>query len=134
MDLKTFVSETLTQIVAGVADAKREIEEMAVGAAVNPAFVTGSSEHGPPSDVEFDVAVTVVSTERTGERHEASGSAGGVLAVVGLKVSGKLDGEDVKEDRREGVSRVKFSVKLAQPANIRKQAEHRIPRGGRGVV
>lgn len=121
MDLRTFVAETLTQIVGGVADAKAAIDDMDVGAKVNPDRTYSDKQHGEPTDVEFDVAVTVASAFRDGKQHEAGASASGVLAVVGLTVSGKVAGDETNEAREEAVSRVKFKVKLAQPAHVEKR-------------
>lgn len=124
MDLKTFVKETLVQIVAGVAEAKAEVAAMGVGAAVNPETTYSGSgpDHAAPTDVSFDVAVTVVSASKDREEHEATGSAGGVLAVVGLKIGGKVDGSAEREDREEAVSRIKFAVKLGQPGDVHRKA------------
>jgi hypothetical protein len=59
MDLKTFVTQSLTQIVEGLSAAQKQIAEMDVGAAVNPGVVDASAERkiGKASAVEFDVAV-----------------------------------------------------------------------------
>lgn len=130
MDLKTFVRETLVQIVAGVAEAKAEVAAMGVGAAVNPETTYSGSgpDHASPTDVSFDVAVTVVSASKDREEHEATGSAGGVLAVVGLKIGGKVEGAAEREDRQEAVSRIKFAVKLGQPGDVNRKAHSPIPR------
>ncbi len=134
MDLRTFVKETLTQIVGGVADAKAEVAAMGVGAAVNPetTYSGAGPDHAAPTDVSFDVAVTVVSASKDREGHEASGSAGGMLAVVGLKIGGKVDGAAEKEEREEAVSRIRFAVKLGQPGDVKRQSSASIPGMARG--
>jgi hypothetical protein len=70
MDLKTFVAQTLIQIVEGVNDAKNHINALGIGAAVNPETTFGSD--GPPHaaarNVEFDVAGEGADGRRKGTR------------------------------------------------------------------
>lgn len=115
MDLKSFVAETLVQIVEGVADAQKRIRELDVGAAVNPNSIADTSKDklGVATPVEFDVAVTVTdeSASKTG-----AGSTVGFLSVVSAKVDAKAEASD--SVRNEAVSRVQFVVRLAQPADL----------------
>lgn len=127
MDLRTFVFESLTQIVAGVADAKKFIEEMNVGAAVNPDIAYNNQRNVSGSDVAFDVAITIANANRSAEQQGIDGSAGGFLAVAGAKVSGSSGDSASREDSEEAVSRVRFVVKLAQPANIEARRSPTIP-------
>ncbi len=133
MDLKTFVAQTLIQIVEGVNDAKTHINALGIGAAVNPETTFGSD--GPPHaaarNVEFDVAVTVASNDRDKDGHQVEGSAGGVLAVVALRAKAQTAGETVHEQREESVSRVKFSVQLGQPGNVERKPMPRMPSSAR---
>lgn len=115
MDLKTFVAETLTQIVAGVHDAQKQISDMNAGAAVNPAPIASDAKRkiGKASPVEFDVAVVVADESRKTEGVEASV---GLLSVVTAKLAGRIETSEAA--RNEAISRIKFSVELAQPADL----------------
>jgi len=111
VDLKEFVSETLLQIVNGVADA--QIQATTAGARVNPRLVGGqthaaglgflASSHGPAQIVQFDVALTV---------KEGSGTKGGIGIVAGI-VSLGSSGQSSAEN--SSISRVKFNVPLTLP-------------------
>lgn len=121
MDLQTFVSETLVQIVAGVKEAQSKIAELGTNASVNPGWVyeTQRKKNGQASPVEFDVALTVIqqssdsSAERTGGKLK-----GGVLSVFSAEVGTEFGDARSGSEKSETVSRVKFSVSLAQPAEI----------------
>ena len=132
MDLKTFVSETLFQIAAGVADVKGRFEIEGVEAEVNPA--TRETQNSAfPSPVEFDVAVTV--TDESGDgSSETIGGKVGVLSVLSLQASAQAAQDRSKGRREENVSRVRFTVQLAQPGHITRPKPVRIPdartRGG----
>jgi hypothetical protein len=128
MDLKTFVSQSLIQIIEGVADAKQHIEGLGIGAAVNPETTFGSGpNHATASNVEFDVAVTVANVARDKDGHQIEGSAGGVLAVVALRAKASTAGETAHEAREESISRVKFTVKLGQPGNVERRPMPTVP-------
>jgi len=128
MDLKTFVSQTLIQIVEGVADAKAHIEGLGIGAAVNPERTYGDGPaHARASEVEFDVAVTVASSDRERDGHRVEGGASGMLAVVSLKARAETDGESTHERRDEAISRVKFGVRIGQPGNVERRPMPSIP-------
>jgi hypothetical protein len=115
MDLKSFVAETLVQIVEGVADAQKRIATLEVGAAVNPGVVSEDARRkiGSPKRVQFDVAVTVSdeSASRTG-----AGATAGFLSVVSARVDAKAEASDTLKN--EAVSRIQFSVDLSQPADL----------------
>jgi hypothetical protein len=115
MDLKSFVAETLVQIVEGVADAQKRIAELDVGAAVNPGRVSQTAQQklAEPSAVEFDVAVTVSDESAT---RAGVGASAGFLSVVSAKLDAK--GEASDSFKNEAVSRIQFAVKLAQPADL----------------
>lgn len=86
MDLKTFVSETLTQIAEGVQDAQQRIAQGGSGASVNPENVPHNQRHGQPRPVEFDVAV--VAGEETSENKGEEGRSLGRpdLGFVGSRI------------------------------------------------
>lgn len=117
MDLKTFVSETLIQIVEGVSEAQRLVRENGGNASVNPHQIAAESKQkiGQPTPVEFDVALVVSEESQTQQGSKAGGSAG-FLAVA--KVSAELNEQTGGKSKTEAVSRVKFSVRLAQPADL----------------
>ena len=112
MDLKSFVSQTLIQIVEGVNEAHSAVK--AKGASVNPSFA-GDVKNLPKSGfyhigsgqlaqcVEFDVALTV------SEGTDTKGGIGVFSGVINLGSSGQSTNESVS------VSRVKFTVPLGLP-------------------
>ena len=101
MDLRTFVTTTLVQIVGGVQDAHNQIAELETTGAVNP--VPQSQEHGAPQPVEFDVAVTVASSGQL--------EGGARLQVMGFALGGKAS----TDNSTQAVSRVRFGVPVAMP-------------------
>jgi hypothetical protein len=119
MDLKTFVAETLTQIVAGVSQAQRDIAALGTNAAVNPASVASDSSRQMTGarPVEFDVALTVV--DRSSSSVEANDSqSASIISVVHSGTEAGSSSVDEQITSQEAVSRVKFSVLLAQPGDI----------------
>lgn len=114
MDLREFVSMSLTQIVQGVADSASAISEL--GGAVSPAFSSGAKqEHiGVSRDgtntlvyaVDFDVAL-VASTNVGGE-------AGAKLQIASFV---NIGGKASASDKQESTSRVRFSVPLQLPTD-----------------
>jgi hypothetical protein len=112
MDLKTFVAETITQIIEGVKGAQEGAKQL--GGHVNP-LIAGPvapelmkhkmfvATGGVAQFVEFDVAVTAT---------EGSGSKGGVGIVVGAFTLGST-GESRGEHTAS--SRVRFAVPVTLP-------------------
>ena len=129
MDLKTFVSETLTQIVEGVADAQLRIAEGGSNACVNPTKVFSGEQHkrAEPRPVEFDVAL-VVEAESTDKSSAKAGGSVGFLSIVSARATGELGSETAGSSRSESTSRVRFTVNLAQPAFLEEQRPAQIPR------
>lgn len=128
MDLKTFVTETLTQIVEGVADAKSRLAEGGTGARINP--VLRDSNNSPhPSEakpVEFDLALTVA--QQSAETSTAKGEAkAGIVSVFQARVGADLEAKSGTQSQE--VSRVKFTVMLAQPLDVSVATPLPIPRG-----
>jgi hypothetical protein len=120
MDLKQFVSATLTQIVAGIEDAKTNIKAASETATVNPYWASGSAQHGATAPVEFDVALVVCDEQEspsTGKTNAAMGN----LSVVTAKLAAELESQSNGKQHAEAVSRVKFSVQLAQPTDIKRR-------------
>jgi hypothetical protein len=117
MELKSFVTQALVEIVEGVQDAQKKLQES--GAKINPRDT--KMLHAPENHVvwleegrepvrhgqivEFDVSVTA------SERDETQGGVGiqVVNVTLGLGLSGKT------EDQNSVVSRLKFSVPVFLP-------------------
>lgn len=111
MDLKEFVSQTLSQIIDGVTDAQDSVSDK--GGEINPHLNTSHEQlgkqgflftsEGPAQIVQFDVALTV--TEGTGTK----GGIGIFAGAINLGSSGESSAQN------SSVSRVKFSVPLRLP-------------------
>ncbi len=113
MDLKTFVTETIAQIVEGVVDARERCSK--VGARLNPTITgessTGSSEVLLTTDAEptaaqlvrFDVALVAT---------EGKGTKAGIGVVAGVL---KLGASGHSQAEKSATSRVQFVVPLALP-------------------
>jgi len=111
MNLRDFISETLTQILGGVTDAQKAAAEL--GGKVSPRLAgaaTYASDHGflvahggSAQIVRFDVALTV---------KEGTGTKGGIGIVAGIVSLGST-GQSNSEN--SSVSRVQFSVPLTLP-------------------
>ncbi|HEY6644111.1 hypothetical protein [Povalibacter sp.] len=114
MNLRDFISETLTQIIGGVTDAQKAAVEM--GGKVSPKL-SGStnyaSDHGFLSAqggsaqvVRFDVALTV---------KEGTGTKGGIGIVAGIVSLGSTGQSNAESS---SVSRVQFSVPVTLPSAL----------------
>ena len=111
MELKDFVSETLSQIIQGVNDAKATANDN--NATINPHLTSNHTEmskqgilwaSGQAAQiVKFDVALTV--TEGTGTK----GGIGIFAGAVNLGSSGESQSENTS------VSRIQFSVPIVLP-------------------
>lgn len=111
MDLKDFVKNTLTQIVEGVIEADKELQEK--GASVNP--IGGNFDQkqvggrvwgfddGITESVNFDVALT---------NSEKEGTSGGIGVLLG---SINLGAKGASEESVTSVTRIKFNVPLLLP-------------------
>ncbi len=111
MDLKEFVTQTLTQIIEGVRGAQTCGKDLS--AEVNPdlqtsaelagkqGFLGASGQYVPI--VQFDVAITVT---------EGTGTKGGIGVFAGAISLGSL-GQSQNES--SSVSRVKFSIPIRLP-------------------
>lgn len=117
MDLKTFIFETLTQIVSGVGDAQSHFREKGLAAQLNPTTAQRGKgqRYGDPSPVEFDVALTIASESEGSATGKASAKAGFLSVVSG---SAGIEGTKASKESEEHSSRVRFTVRLAQPADV----------------
>lgn len=109
MRIDEFVSQTLSQIVRGVVDAQGAVDDD--GAEINPSVPSGKAGHFDTGtgthiqDVEFDIAVTVSESEKSG---------------AGLRVGVPWIGGDVAggSDRQSStVNRIKFTVPVRLPVH-----------------
>ena len=120
MKLQEFVTETLTQILAGVRDAQAKIEDdnydPTSSAKISPPLSTSAETlekkgyrtdayFRPVQNVEFDVAVTV------NETMEAKGGAGLLVATIGLGARAEIGSTDTT------VHRIKFAVPVVLPGS-----------------
>lgn len=110
MELREFVSETLTQIIAGVKDAQEATID--TGAVISPGeFYIRPPESkrgpvnvhfaGPLQYVSFDVAVTKSDVE------EKKGGLGVFFGPVGIGGQGKSETQD------SAINKIQFSVPVA---------------------
>lgn len=119
MDLRTFVSDSILEIVAGIGDAQARLSELNTNARINPALVNegAKGQHAQPTPVEFDVALTVTdvrtSAETTDERQRS-----GMISVVSAEQASSKATDAASGSRQEAFSRVRFSIMVAQPAHI----------------
>lgn len=118
MDLKEFVSETITQICEGVKDAQDRCEKL--GALVNPMLdvkvcnnetYTHDGKDYPATGVKFNVGLT----EST-----ANGGKTGIGVFLG-KVS--LGRESSKDTTSQSVTSVEFTITIVPPY-INRQGKH----------
>jgi len=96
MNLQEFVTESLKQIMAGVADAQKDSTSTG---RINPP----SGPFVPVKEIEFDVAVTV------SQEQGAKGGIGIFVGAVGIGAQGKA------QSANTSVSRIKFSVPVQLP-------------------
>jgi len=113
MELKTFVTETLNQIIDGVKEAQSHAAKH--GAEVNPPVFTKPDKFDRLQhrdvfssliqEVNFDVAV--IASEGT----QTKGGIGAFIGVVALGSQGQ------SEASNQSVSRIKFSVPISLPSS-----------------
>jgi len=104
MELKDFISATLTEIQQGVQAAINKTLSSKTNGAINPCWGTTTDiGSGHIQNVQFDVAVTVV------EKTEGSAEAG--IRVVGFKLGGGGSGST----ETSNVSRIQFSIPIVPP-------------------
>jgi hypothetical protein len=110
MDLKEFVSATLTQIVEGVIEAQNKVPGNVVNArmpgrdGIEKLGFSHTGDYRGVQVVKFDVALT------TAEGTETKGKAGVFIAPFSLGSQGQSNASSAS------VSRVQFGVPLALPS------------------
>jgi len=97
MDIKTFVSESLNQIIQGI----EEAQSKNIQSSINPTFGRQPQTKEVEKEIEFDIAVTL---EKGTESKGGIAVFGGAISVGG---QGKTNQSDLS------VSRIKFSVPVA---------------------
>lgn len=111
MDIQEFITETIKQIALGVSSANKEIELYGAllpdtNCALNRENVQYYKEDGIAriiTDVNFDIAVTVVQNE--------TNSAGGGIKVCGMN----LGADSSNNNSNQTSSRVQFKLNLVLP-------------------
>lgn len=109
MELKNFITETIENIVEGVAAAQKSIKDK--GAKINPKSVQfrengqwNNHNSGMPRFVEFDVGL--ISANK-------SGSSEGIGVFLGSVSLGKKNDQGAEHT---AITRIKFSVPLVLPS------------------
>ena len=106
MDLKDFISETLSQIAEGTAHAAQRCD--AVGAVAGPKTPKFMGQPGTnlqqTVDVEFTVALSVT---------EKSATQGGIGVLTGIFAIGS---QGQSSDAKASITHVKFSLQMALQA------------------
>jgi hypothetical protein len=102
MKLDEFISETLNQVIEGVAQAQK-------ACSASNAVIADRSGSVETTQVEFDVALTVESGTKT------KGGIGVVTGIVSLGSSGQSD------NTKTAVNRIKFSVPVVLPTDKSKR-------------
>ena len=112
MELKEFVKETLTNIITGIYDSQKFMEDNNYDGEICPKISsdwekTGYvfSEGGKPiQNIDFDVAVTI------SEKKDTKGKIGIIVSSIGLGA------EKNKEKSNGQNSRIKFSIPITYPS------------------
>ena len=103
IELKDFVSETLRQIVAGVAEAQENIQSEFPSAAIAPAGQGTRDESLLNQAVAFDIAVVAETGKQT------SGGIGITIGAINLGSTGKSKSDNSNSNR------IQFSVPIHLP-------------------
>lgn len=109
MELNTFVSNALTQLIDGIITAQEYAKSK--GASINPSDkfisdydkISRTQKLQPVNILEFDIVITV------GENKGLQGGIGIVVPEVNLGYQAKIDAQ------KNSVSRIKFSIPVMLP-------------------
>jgi hypothetical protein len=109
MDLKEFVSRTLSELHAGVADAQKRHKESGEKGAIGVLFRKGEQVdfRSGIRDVEFEVAITI------SEKTSATGRAGLRIATIA-----DLGGDASRNAEKGSVNKIKFCIPMLFPSTI----------------
>ena len=107
MELTEFIKTSLVQIIRGISEAAKEIQDESLQskAFINP--TQSKFSHADLNNVSFDIAVTVQ------ENTETTGS--GSIKVLGVKAGGGVD----KTSLNTSFSRISFEVPVAFPSTAK---------------
>lgn len=117
--LKDFVKSALSDITSAVKESQSELADLACIAPTHSIGVSKDdvkwAEHrySKVSSIDFDIAVTSGSTEKS---KESASSGISVLSVISLGV-GRKD-EETEEILSQSISRIKFSIPVAFAMNV----------------
>lgn len=103
-DLKTFVSETIQEIMEGVLDAGKKLNDK-ISYEKDGYFQIGD---GTIHKVEFDISVTTAETTKTESK------AGIMIKVVDFGIKGSEDVKDISTNK------IRFSVPIGYPESANK--------------
>jgi hypothetical protein len=104
MELKDFITATLTEIQSGVQGAIDHAVKNKLGGAINPFWgATKQMNKSLIEKVQFDIAVTV--------SDKSTGSAEAGIKVVGIAIGGDRS----KSAETSNVSRIQFSIPIVPP-------------------
>jgi hypothetical protein len=107
MDIKTFVSESLTQIILGI----EEAQKTNANSVINP--VRRLTAEKTIQDIDFDIAVTV---------EKETGTKGGIAVfagAIGLGTQGQSKASDITASRIKFSIPVDFQLKSAEPKMLK---------------
>lgn len=112
MELKDFISETLSQIIAGVVDAQSKVISAGKGGAVNPyvhslndpkSTYSRTEQKEPVVLVDFDIAIAA---------EQGTGTKGGVGVVAGIFT---LGAQGQSNENQQTSNKIKFNVPVMLP-------------------
>lgn len=114
MELKDFISETLSQLISGVVEAQSKVSSS--GGVVVPHVRTPSDEkalygrtndHLPVILVDFDISIMA---------QEGTGTKGGIGVVAGIFALGS---QDQSNENLQTSNKIKFKIPVALPLQVR---------------
>lgn len=130
MPLKDFIVSSLGDICSAVEDSRLKYGYVAPKNGWSPSHVS-------PTDIHFDVAVTVERIEGKSKDFtgEVSGDVGVRVIGFGSKVSGEIKGnqQNEEENREMNVNRIQFSVPVYFMLDIN-EMKNQMPSKGQGCV
>lgn len=126
MELKEFISETLTNIVLGVENAREVLNDNEV--LINPVttngttIAVGQNNYRHIQNVEFDLLVNIEEQNEDNKANEIKSKAKiNVISMLGLDVTGSDSEFSKNATKHNKASRVKFSV----PISLKPNTEHK---------
>ena len=126
MELREFVSATISDICNGIVDAQNKVKD--IGACIAPGMAKDSIVRDPnnaytPQFLDFDIAVTITENSNNSSGH----NAGANISVLGICLSINGKNIDTKELSAIHVSRIKFSVPVLYPVAPAENRQSDVP-------